>query len=409
MQITSVLESQEVSEPTMQEAKKVLQKLKNNKSPGIDTIPSELIKSGKDSLIKRIYELIRNIWMQKLPDEWKRSIICPIHKNGDLLECANYRGISLLNTAYKALSNIIYAHLLPHTEAEIGSHHYVFQPGKSTTDALLIVRQSLEKAQEKKIETHFLFIDFKAAYDSVIRMQLDKVMDELDIPGKLTRMARNTSSSICVQTSLSDPLDVTNGLRQGDALACLLFNVVLQKATKDSRIQTSGHIFLKSMQIIAYADNAVLIARTRRDLVEGFRSLESAAMRIGLGINQNKTKYMAMNARRLPDPLILEIGLYTFEHVHTFTYLGTKINKENDITQEVWNRIAVASRRYFSLQTHFKSNFISRTTKILLYKTLVHPIALYGAECWTLSRTNEKTAHVFERKFCEEYMALLRT
>jgi sorting nexin-29 len=137
---------------------------------------------------------------------------------------------------------------------------------------------------------------------------------------------------------LLDPLDVTNGLRQGDALACLLFNIVLQKATKDSYIQTSGHIFVKSLQIIAYVDDVVLIARTRRDLVEGFRSLESEAMRIGLRINCNKTKYMAMNARRLLGPHILEIGPYIFEHVHTFTYLGTKINKENDITEVIWNR-----------------------------------------------------------------------
>jgi hypothetical protein len=57
----------------------------------------------------------------------------PTHKRGDLLECANYRGISLLNTAYKVLSNIIYAHLLPYTEAKIGSYQYGFQPGKSTT------------------------------------------------------------------------------------------------------------------------------------------------------------------------------------------------------------------------------------------------------------------------------------
>jgi hypothetical protein len=40
---------------------------------------------------------------------------------------------------------------------------------------------------------------------------------------------------------------------------------------------------------------------------------------------QNKTKYMAINTSRLLDPLVLEIGPYTFEHVHT--YLGTKINK----------------------------------------------------------------------------------
>jgi hypothetical protein len=109
---------------------------------------------------------------------------------------------------------------------------------------------------------------------------------------------------------------------------------------------------------------------------------------------------MAMNARRLSDTLILEIGPYTFEHVHIFTYLGTKINKENYTirVEEVRNRIAVASRCYFCLQMHFKYNFISRTMKILLYKTFVHPIVLYRVECWTLSRTNEKMADVFKRK-----------
>jgi hypothetical protein len=108
-------------------------------------------------------------------------------------------------------------------------------------------------------------------------------------------------------------------------------------------------------------------------------------MGIGLKINQNKTKYMAMNARRL------------LEHVHTFTCLGTEINKENDITEEVRNRIAAAYRCYFILHKHFKSNFICRMTKILLYKT-VRPVVLYRAECWTLFRTNEKMVDVFENK-----------
>jgi hypothetical protein len=100
-----------------------------------------------------------------------------------------------------------------------------------------------------------------------------------------------------------------------------------------------------------------------------------------------------MNAIRLLNPLILEIGPYTYTH----TYLGTKINKENDITEEVRNRIAAANRCYFSPQKRLKSNFISRTTKILLYTT-VRPIVLYRAKCWTLSQTNKKMVDVFERK-----------
>jgi sorting nexin-29 len=106
--------------------------------------------------------------------------------------------------------------LLPYTEAKIGSYQHGFRPGKSTSDVLFIIRQILEKAHESKIEIHFLFIDFKAAYDSVIRRQRYKVMNELGVSERLTRMVRatmeNTPSSIRLQNSSSDPLDVTNGL-----------------------------------------------------------------------------------------------------------------------------------------------------------------------------------------------------
>jgi hypothetical protein len=93
-------------------------------------------------------------------------------------------------------------------------------------------------------------------------------------------------------------------------------------------VQTSGHSFAKSVQIISYADDLVLIAGTRRDLVEEFHSLESAAVRLGLKISQNKTKYMAMKMRRFLDIPVLEIEPYTFENVHTFTYLGTFLTKD---------------------------------------------------------------------------------
>jgi hypothetical protein len=65
--------------------------------------------------------------------------------------------------------------------------------------------------------------------------------------------------------------------------------------------------------------------------------------------------------------------------------------------EEAWNRLAVASTCYLSLQKHLQSNFISGTTKILSYKTSVCPIILPGVECWTLSWRHEKmVAHLFE-------------
>jgi len=45
--------------------------------------------------------------MEELPVERKVSIIVPIYKKADIIDCSNYRGISLLSTTYKRLLNIL--------------------------------------------------------------------------------------------------------------------------------------------------------------------------------------------------------------------------------------------------------------------------------------------------------------
>ena len=54
---------------------------------------------------------------------------------------------------------------------------------------------------------------------------------------------------------LSGPFATTEGLRQGDGLTCLLFNLAVERAIRDSRVETTGTIFYKSTQNLAYADD----------------------------------------------------------------------------------------------------------------------------------------------------------
>jgi hypothetical protein len=75
-------------------------KLKKSKSPGSDQIPAELIQEGGKILLSAIHKLINSVWnKEELPDQWKESIIVPVHKKGDKTECNNYCGISLLSTS----------------------------------------------------------------------------------------------------------------------------------------------------------------------------------------------------------------------------------------------------------------------------------------------------------------------
>jgi hypothetical protein len=98
---------------------------------------------------------------EELPHRWKESIIVPIHKKGDQTDCSNYRGISLLSTSYKVLSNILLSRLIPYADEIIGDHQCGFRRNRSTTDQIFYIRQILEKKCEYNGTVHQPFIDFK--------------------------------------------------------------------------------------------------------------------------------------------------------------------------------------------------------------------------------------------------------
>ena len=70
-------------------------------------------------------------------------VIVPIYKKGDRTDCNNYRGISLLPTTYKVLSNILLSRLIPYAEEVIGDHQWGFRCNRSTTDHIFCIRQIL--------------------------------------------------------------------------------------------------------------------------------------------------------------------------------------------------------------------------------------------------------------------------
>jgi sorting nexin-29 len=72
-------------------------------------------------------------------------------------------------------------------------------------------------------------------------------MKEFGIPLKLITLVKSTLTNeqclVQIEYHLSEPIPTTRGVKQGDALACLLFNIALEKVIQDSGIQTIGTVF----------------------------------------------------------------------------------------------------------------------------------------------------------------------
>jgi hypothetical protein len=131
------------------------------------------------------------IWnKEELLHQWKESIIAPIHKNGDKTECSNYRGLSLLSTSYKIVSNNLLSRLILYADEIIADHQCGFRRNRSTTDHILYIRQILEKKWEYNGTVHQLFIDFKKAYVSVRREAFYNILIEFGIPRKLVGLIK---------------------------------------------------------------------------------------------------------------------------------------------------------------------------------------------------------------------------
>jgi Reverse transcriptase (RNA-dependent DNA polymerase) len=396
----------EVPPPTIDEVELAISRLKNNKSPGADELPAELFKSGNKALSTTLHAIISRIWeCESLPDDWRLGVICPLHKKGCIMECGNYRGITLLQTAYKILAKLLSWRLDPFYDNFLHDFQSGFRKQKSTIDQIHNVRQIIQKSYGKNVETFHLFVDFRAAYDSVDREGLWMIMSEGGFPNKLIRLLKATLTDVrcCVkvQGSLSAEFEAKTGLRQGDELSTKLFNIALEGICRRAKVEMQGTIFKKSSQLLGFADDIDIVGRNLRSVTDAYSRLEKEANKMGLQVNEDKTKFLMVAASERTKAIVgshLVINDKRFEVVNEFVYLGSLVNSDFSTTDEVRRRILAGLRAYFSLKHLLASKKLTRTTKISIYKALIRPVVLYSSETWNTTQADEEAMAVFERK-----------
>lgn len=186
-------------------------------------------------------------------------------------------------------------------------------------------------------------------------------------------------------------------------MSTVLFNLVLENILRESNMRTHGMIYHGKHQCIAYADDIVLLTRSKEELQKIFTRLEQKAGEHGLHINREKTKYMEMGSKQnMPEGEIMLKGNenreYYFEIVNSFEYLGVTLTTKNNEKEEIDKRILKGNKSASGLSRIINSKSVSRNAKIRLYKTVIQPTVLYGSETWTMTQETENRIGVWERK-----------
>jgi hypothetical protein len=87
--------------------------------------------------------------------------------------------------------------------------------------------------------------------------------------------------SVKIQNYCSEPFEARQGLRQGELLSTLLFNVVLEVIVRRANLQTTGTIYNKETQLLAYSDDIDSVGRNQSVVRDAYLALEGEAAKVG--------------------------------------------------------------------------------------------------------------------------------
>ena len=138
-------------------------------SPGVDTVPSQLIKNGGKGTATVLAAICQKIWETKeWPKEWTQSLVIPYPKMGNLKQCQNYRTISLTSYPSKIMLPLIPNRLKAKTDELLAEKQSSdFRPGRSRVEQVFNSRVNMQKHQQHERDLLHNFKNFKTAIDRV--------------------------------------------------------------------------------------------------------------------------------------------------------------------------------------------------------------------------------------------------
>ena len=391
--------------PLCSEVEWAIKSLKDGKSAGCDNICAEMIKASGAEGVKIYHQLCGKIWKTGIwPIDWKRSIYIPLPKTGDLKLCPNYRTIALISHASKILLKILMNRIKTQLEEEVNRVQAGFREGRGTRDHILNLNILIQKCRDFNTELRICFIDYSKAFDCVKHQMLWKTLAQMGLEPTtrclIRQLYEGQQAAIKLESGQSEWFQVEKGVRQGCILSPYLFSIytesIMRDVDEDERSKTYEEPKINGEKIkeIRYADDTALLSKTEAGLEKLVDAVKEHSESRGLQMNVKKTKILDIDT--CENETAVRTGAERIENVNSFEYLGSLITNDGDCSKEVKRRLGMASIRPYELRSvYHKSNI---NTKLKVVRTCIFPIASYGCEAWTISKSIAKRINAFEFK-----------
>ena len=379
--------------PLMDEVMYAVKKLKDGKSPGLDEIPAELIKSTGQHGIKALHQLCTCIWIKcDWPNDWKAQEFVMLFKSGDRKQCSNYRTIALISHTSKVLLMIIILRLKAKLDQELPEEQAAYRKGRGTVDMLVCLQILMEKIIAIGQKAFIMFIDYSKAFDSVSHIKLFSAMIEMGFPAHLVALLQslyvNQKARIRWNGENTDEFNLGKGVRQGCIASPHMFVSYTEKVMRDADVNQYGiKVGGTPISNLRYADDTALFETSEEDIERLTSAVNDAGRKLNLKLNVKKTKLLTTGDEQPVHNI--SIDGEDVEQVSRFKYLGSVKTTSASCTADIRARIGMAKGRMIELQDLWNDRNLTTNLKTKIVKALVWSVLLYGLEGWTLIKADE--------------------
>ena len=352
------------------------------KAPGISGMSAELLHPIAE-LISPTLAAMFTVYMSMavVPSSWKRALICPVPKKGDLSHICNYRPISLTEVTRKIFEMCVLNRFQAGSEITLSREQGGFREGRSTIDQIECLDRVIRHVRQQGKKVCMAFLDIKAAYDSVPRGELWRQCEQQELEhvsiSCLRSLFDHNSAQLVINQSRSDPFSLPAGVLQGSVLSPLLYSIYLDPLVH--KLRSSGpRISLprqtEGINAFLYADDIALIASSPLQLRRLLQIAEADSLARGYRFSPSKCVVVGTDRypQRLYDaPLVRQ---------SSFCYLGIEVdhrglNSRLHATSRATKALK-AAERLRQVGARFR-NFPA-VVNIQLYAAFIRPGLEYG-------------------------------
>lgn len=371
-----------------EEVRKVLANLQVDKAPGPDGI-SPLILSQASYVLARPICIIfkRSLQSGEVPDEWRQAVVTPIYKKGCRSDASNYRPVSLTSIVCKCMERLVRDRIMAHLQANklICKEQHGFVPRRSCCTQLLETLDEWTEIMDDGGSIDAIYTDFQKAFDTVPHRRLLLKLQAHGVSGRvlqwITSFLNDRHQKVVVSGVQSSEAAVISGIPQGSVLGPLLFVVFINDLP--SCVESRVKMFADDTKVYTRSDSAGATEGLQEDINRLQQWSSDWLLRfhpqkccvLKLGTKKSDAKYHM--STRDSNGTVHTIQLAESEAERD---LGVMIDSKLSFKQQVSKSAAKANRTVGIIRRSF--DYLTESTFVQLYKSLVCPVLEYGHCVW---------------------------